>query len=315
MKQEKENSMNSKEPMKNETKGAQEGAMPSIPLPNQGEGGAVYPGNDMGNNMGNTPGTLLPNQGEGGAVFPGNMMPQMPSGPAMGGGNNLIPTIIGTIISTHPRPNEPCRFCNNNTNRTGTIRFLNAASGYNPFRVFINENLVSSEFSFGDVTDYAKVSVGNQMITVMGENGYIFLQQQVNIMMNDFMTIAIVNTDSGLALQMISDKGCERGTNRACIRAANLAYNSGALSVTIGNQQVNFPNLTYRAVADFEQIWPGLYLYAVTRNIVARFPGNVSNILLTAPLQVQRDRNYTIYLLNWNRESRDTIKALIVEDM
>lgn len=314
MKQEKDNSMDSKEPVqkKYDTKGAQDGAIPSIPLPNQGEGGAVYPGNDMGNNMGNNPVTLLPNVGEGGAAFPGNMMPQMPP---MGGGNNLIPTIIGTIISTHPRPNDPCRFCNNNTNRIGTVRFLNAASGYNPFRVYINENIVSSDFAFGDVTEYAKVGVGMQMITVMGENGYIFLQQQVNVMMNDYMTIAIVNTDSGLALQMISDKGCDRGSNRACIRAANLAYNSGTLSVTVGNQQVLFPNLNYRAVADFEQIWPGLYIYAVTRNTVARFPANLNQVLLTAPLQVQRDRNYTIYLLNWNRESRDTIKALIVEDM
>lgn len=309
MKQEKENSMDSKEPMKRnqETKGAQDGAMPTVPLPNPGEGGAVYPGNEMGG----TPITPLPNMGEGGAVFPGNMRPQMPSG----SGNNLIPTIIGTIISTHPRPNEPCRFCNNNTNRTGTVRFLNAATGYNPFMVFINENVVSNEFGFGDVTDYAKVSVGNQTITVMGENGYIYLQQQVNIMSNDLMTIAIVNTDNGLALQMIMDQGCERGSNRACIRAVNLAYNSGTLSVTVGNQQAIFPNLSYRAVADFEQIWPGLYLYVVTRNLAARFPANVNNVLLTAPIQIQRDRNYTIYLLNWNRESRDTIKALVVEDM
>ena len=78
---------------------------------------------------------------------------------------------------------------------------------------------------------------------------------------------------------------------------------------------MNFPNLTYRAVAEFEQIWPGLYIYAVTRNTIARFMGNANQVLLTAPLQVQRDRNYTMYLLNWNRESRDTIKVLIVEDM
>lgn len=314
MKQEKANSMDSKEPkQKNyETKGAQEeGAMPTVPLPNVGEGGAVYPGNG-GTGMEATPVTPLPSVGEGGAVFPGNEMPQMPP---MGSGSNLIPTIIGTIISTHPRPNEPCRFCNANTNRTGTIRFLNAATGYNPFIVFINENIVSNEFGFAEVTDYARVSVGNQMITVMGENGYIFLQQQVNIMMNDVMTIAIVNTDNGLDLQMIMDQGCQRGSNMACIRAANLAYNSGTLSVTVGNQQATFPNLSYRAVADFEQIWPGFYLYAVTRNMVARIPGSVNHVLLTAPLQVLRDRSYTIYLLNWNRESRDTIKALIVEDM
>ena len=69
-------------------------ATPAIPLPNPGEGGAVYPGNQTNgetdgqlndteaNNMnsgingnngnGGGPVIPLPNPGEGGAVFPGN---------------------------------------------------------------------------------------------------------------------------------------------------------------------------------------------------------------------------------------------------
>lgn len=42
--------------------------MPVTPLPNPGEGGAVYPGIDSSN----TPAIPLPNPGEGGAVYPGN---------------------------------------------------------------------------------------------------------------------------------------------------------------------------------------------------------------------------------------------------
>ncbi len=295
---------------------------PTTPLPNQGEGGPVYSPDETQDAM---PVAPLPNVGEGGPVFPGNMFPgnNMPNRPDMsmpGMGENRPPMaggiagIIGTIISSHPRPNQPCRFCAPNMNRTGAIRFLNATTGYNPFMIYVNENEFSEDFGFAELTEYEYVTVGTPTITIMGENGYIFLQKQIEVRLNDIMTLAIVNTDNGLDLQMIMDQGCTRGSNLSCIRAVNFAYNSGSLSVNIGNQRVNFPNLRYRAVANFEQIWPSLYVYTVSRELGARRPG-VNNILLAAPLNVQADRNYTIYLLNWNANSVDTIKALIVEDM
>ncbi len=294
---------------------------PTTPLPNPGEGGPVYSPDEAQDAM---PVIPLPNEGEGGAVFPGNsfpgnMFPGRPDRPTQGMGDNRPPIggiagIIGTIISSHPRPNQPCRFCAPNINRTGMIRFLNAATGYNPFIIYVNENEFSEDFGFAELTDYENISVGTPTITIMGENGYIFIQKQIEVKLNDIMTLAIVNTDSGLDLQMIMDQGCTRGSNLSCIRAANLAYNSGSLSVNIGNQRVNFPNLRYRAVANFEQIWPSLYVYTVSREMGARRPG-MNNILLAAPLNVQADRNYTIYLLNWKTNSSDAIKALIVEDM
>lgn len=228
----------------------------------------------------------------------------------------MLSNIIGTIISTHPRPNVPCRLCNSSSTRSGYIRFLNAATGYNPFVIFVNDSMISDNFNFAEVTDYERISDGRQIVTVMGENGYIYVQKPIDVTANQYATVAIINTDSGLDIQMIADNGCDRGSNMACIRAANLAHNSGALSVVVGNQYVNFTNLRYRAVADFESIWPGLYIYTVSRNMTARFPGFGGNLLLTASIAVQKNRNYTIYLLNWKRDNNnDTIKALIVEDM
>ena len=271
----------------------------------------MHPGNTNGNIQDNTPVILLPNPGEGGPVYPGNMNNQ-----GNNNVNNMLSNIIGTIISTHPRPNVPCRLCNSSSTRSGYIRFLNAATGYNPFVIFVNDSMISDNFNFAEVTDYERISDGRHIVTVMGENGYIYVQKPIDATANQYATVAIINTDSGLDIQMIADNGCDRGSNMACIRAANLAHNSGALSVVVGNQYVNFTNLRYRAVADFESIWPGLYIYTVSRNMTARFPGFGGNILLTASIAVQKNRNYTIYLLNWKRDNNnDTIKALIVEDM
>lgn len=298
---------------------------PSIPLPNPGEGGAAFPGmtDEMMQETGATPAVPLPNPGEGGAAFPGMQgmpgtgRPQPGNNTGNMGGNNasVLPNIIGTIISTHPRPNEPCRFCSPTNPRAGFVRFFNAATGYNPFVVFLNENMFSSSLNFAEITDYEQVGRGTQVVTIMGENGYIFVQKQVEFMDNEYVTIAIINTESGLDIQVIKEDGCDRGNNMACIRAANLAYNSGPLTVTIGNQYITFPNLRYQDVAEFESAWPGLYVYTVSRNMTARFPGFGGNVLLTAAMNIQRNRNYTIYLLNWKRDSNDTIKAVIVEDM
>lgn len=286
-------------------------ATPVMPLPNPGEGGAVYPG-DMGNNspdMGATPVIPSLNPGEGGAVYPG---PTWPQNNNSGNNNITLPNIIGTIISTYPRPNEPCRFCQPNISRAGYVRFLNAAAGYNPFVVFINENVFSNALNFSEITSYESVGANTQIITIMGENGYIYVQKRVELDSNEYVTIAIINTESGLDIEVIEDTGCDRRANSACVRAANLSHNSGTLNVVIGNQYITFPNLKFKDVSSFERIMPGVYVYTVTKNTVARF---APTMLLTAAVGIQRNRNYTIYLLNWNRDSTDTIKALIVEDM
>lgn len=272
--------------------------------------------NPMNNNIGNQMGTPMNNNmpNRMGRTMDNNMSNQMENNMGNDQGR-MMPNMIGTVISTHPRPNEPCRLCNPSNTRNGFIRFLNAAAGYNPFVIFVNENMVSSGLNFAEITEYERTSAGRQVITVMGENGYIYAQKPIDVTANTYSTIAVVNTDSGLDIQMIDDTGCDRGSNMSCIRAANLSYNSGPLSVMIGNQYVNFPNLRYRAVADFESIWPGFYIYTVSRNMVARFPGFGGTVLLAAALAVQKDRNYTIYLLNWKRDSSDSVKALVVEDM
>ena len=278
-------------------------ATPMIPLPNPGEGGAVYPGttqpdtngnNNMNGNMGNLPNNMFPNIGN----LP-NFIPQ---------------NIIGTIISTHPRPNEPCRFCNPNITRSGNVRFINAAVGYNPFVVFVNENIFSTSFAFGELTGYERVAEGNQIVTIMGENGYIYVQKPVQIQSNETVTMAIVNSDSGLDIEIIPDVRCNRGNNMSCVRAVNLAYYSNALSVVIGNQYINFNNIRFKDVSNYETIWSGQYIYSVMRNAVARVPGMGGAVLLTSYLNVQNNRNYTMYILNWQNSS-DAIKVIVVEEV
>lgn len=296
------------------------GQIPVIPLPNPGEGGPVYPGDDMNEenqtiiDPGQIPVIPLPNPGEGGPVYPGNNNMGNNQGNNIGNNQgNFFPTIPGSIIITYPRPNENCSFCVPGSNRNGKLRFLNATTGYNPFWIYINDKLLVNDFGFGDITEYVDVAAGDPTITLMGENGYVYLQQPVNVKGQSIQTIAIVNSDLGLALKIIPDENCERTRATSCVRVGNLSYRSGPLNLVIGNRYVTFRNVNQGEITEFATIWPGEYSYTVSRANNAMYPIWGSTILLQSVLYLQRDKNYTIYLFQYN-PSADAIKAVIVED-
>ncbi len=254
------------------------GATPVIPLPNPGEGGPVYPGNNTGGNNGNS-------------------NPQ--------GGLN-IPAIIGTIITTFPRPGEPCKFCANSSQTTGKVRFLNAASNYNPFRVYINDQLFVQTLNFAEVTAYEKVPNGYQIVTIMGDNNYIYIQKPVMVPRAGAVTIAICNTQTGLDLFVISDTACSRSNYLSCLRVCNLSLDSGALSVVVGNNDVSFMNVSFQEITGYKILTPENYLFYVLNGR--------RRIILTSILSVKRNASYTMYLINWNVTSPDTVTVIMVEE-
>ena len=306
------------------------GATPVIPLPNPGEGGPVYPGNNTGgsgngntgngsnmggsNGNGNTgsgsnsgaiPVIPLPNPGEGGPVYPGNNTGGNNGNSNPQGGLN-IPAIIGTIITTFPRPGEPCKFCANSSQTTGKVRFLNAASNYNPFRVYINDQLFVQTLNFAEVTAYEKVPNGYQIITIMGDNNYIYIQKPVMVPRAGAVTIAICNTQTGLDLFVISDTACSRSNYLSCLRVCNLSLDSGALSVVVGNNDVSFMNVSFQEITSYKILTPENYLFYVLNGR--------RRIILTSILSVKRNASYTMYLINWNATSPDTVTVIMVEE-
>lgn len=229
--------------------------------------------------------------------------------------SNVPEELIQTIISGYPRPNEVCKFCNGKTERIGTFRMFHAAAGYPSLVIYVDEILLNNALGFSEITTYENIPAGKHQFTIMAENGYLYLQKQLEIRTGIQMTLAIISTSQGLELQEIVDSGCRKADTMSCIRAVNLARNSGALTVTIGNQAAKFQNLRYRAVSEFAMIRPGIYLYAVTRNVTAQLLGLPGNILVTAALAIQKNRNLTMYLLNWNAGSGNGVRVLIVEDL
>ncbi|MBQ2989737.1 MAG: DUF4397 domain-containing protein [Clostridia bacterium] len=152
--------------------------IPVTPLPNPGEGGAVFPG-------GSTPSAdafpviPLPNPGEGGAAFPGDS------------GSVIIQPLPEFTL---PRPA-----------RYAAVRFLNATHGYAAFRIFIDGRLAVNLLDSGSASGYIRLSSGAHAISVVGQDGYVYIEKRFMFTSGTTSTVAVINRTGGLDLIKIAD--------------------------------------------------------------------------------------------------------------
>lgn len=250
----------------------------------------------------NTPAILLPNPGEGGFIdaisdTEGNIPIIPPSNSGEGG----YPS-SGSLITVLPRPTSPCFFCN--ASSVGNVRFLNAATGYNPFRVSVNNRVILNTLDAAEISDYGRVSSGEQTITISGQNGYIYISKPVQIEAGTKQTIAIVNTTGGLDLVSISDVSCNAPLPLSCLRACNLSYNSGPLNLSLSNGFILFRNISFMDVTGYNRLFTGNYDFFLSRQ---------GRVLVSFDVNVRPNSLYTIYIFNWNN-SPDAIRTMVLED-
>lgn len=267
---------------------------PVISMPNTEESDSSQ--NPDGRSI-NTPVVLLPNPGEGATILPA--LPS--SGTNLGNPNN---NILGTIITMFPRPIIPCFFCN--TTQYGTVRFLNAAAGYNPFVIYINEQLVVRSLENSEISQYGRVSAGRQIVTVAGQNGYVYIQKSITVKSGSATTVAIINTASGLDILEISDSACYASAGNGCLRACNLSSTNPSINVTLNRGYLTFRNVRYKEVTNFAYLPSGNYNIQVANS-------NSSMTLVSSSIFVRSNASYTIYVFNWSLYA-DSIRILVVED-
>ena len=278
-----------------------EADVPITPLPNPGEGGPVDSGNSMDNGAG-VPVIPLPNPGEGGPVDSGR--PNVP--PIF---RPIVPGGTGGSVTVIPGITFPCYNCT--ATSFGRVRILNASTGYQPFYVYIGNWMVASGLANGDITSYVQAASGTQTITVSGANGYVYIQKPVQVRASSSMTIAIINTASGLDIMEISDISCNAPSGTSCLRACNLSQNLGPFDVSIGNQNSSymaFTNVRYREVTPYTSFYPGWYqLY------IARTGAYPSTYVATAAANMSANNSYTLYMFN-APNATDGLRTMVVSN-
>ena len=150
---------------------------PVIPLPNEGEGGAAFPGNTQ---QGAAPVIPLPNPGEGGAAAPGNT------------GNTII---IQPLPGFVPVPQQ-----------LTSVRFLNAACGYPALSLYVGSTPVAGPLEAGRASSFVRFQAGRQTVTITDSSGYIYLQTRLRFEAGERTTIVVLLRDGGLELQRINEE-------------------------------------------------------------------------------------------------------------
>ena len=288
-------------------------AEPVIPLPNPGEGGPVYPGNmDTGvTDPGQVPVIPLPNPGEGGPVYPGNNGGSWVCPSGVCGGVTILPGIVGTVWPSASR-----------------TRFLNAAYGYQAFRIFVGNSRFVNLLNYASVTNYGRISAGYQTVTVTGMDGYIYIQKTMPFQANGITTIAIINTAGGLDLLQITDSCCPPTNGYSSFRVGNLAINTNPLDVIMSDGRVVYSDLRYKEVGAFKRIMPGTYQFFYADTDLMPMPAGLDIETLDSAwlgvypphetfgslyLNVVSNAIYTVYLLQ-SGTGQNNIQNLILMD-
>ncbi len=276
-------------------------AIPVIPLPNPGEGGPVDSGASQ-DNGGGIPVIPLPNPGEGGPVNSGNRPPFPPIfRPVFPGGSGAVTVIPGITF--------PCYSCSSAP--YGRVRILNGSSGYHPFYVYLGSWLVASSLGNGDITRYVQAVPGRQTVTISGADGYVYVQKQIQVRSSSSMTLAIINTASGLDVMEISDLSCSAPSGNACLRVCSLSQDLGPFDVTLEsgrNSYTPFTNIRYREVTPYTSFYPGWYQMYISRT------GAYDNhYIATASASMNSNHSYTLYLFN-GQNTADGLSTLVVSN-
>ena len=287
-------------------------AEPVIPLPSPGEGGPVYPGDDIAAE----PVIPLPNPGEGGPVYPGNTI----GGTVIGGHQHwncggvcgtILPGVIGSVWPSASK-----------------VRFLNAAYNYPAFRIFVGNTRFVNLLNYASVSTYGRVNTGFQTVTVTGTDGYIYIQKTMPFQANSATTIAIINTAGGMDLLQINDSTSLPANGLSSFRIGNLAYNSGPLDVLMSDGRVVYSDLRYKEIGAFKRIVPGVYQFFYADTNLMPMPVSMDIETLDSAwlgvypphetfgslyINIASNAVYSVYLLQ-SGSNRNNIQNLILMD-
>lgn len=264
----------------------------------------------------------LPEYGDNGFVTPdaGHVPVPLPEI-----GTPISPGRPGPFIPVRPQPNPPCYYCT--TSRNSSVRFLNAAVGYRPFRVYINNRFIINGLGYASLTPYGKIAGGFQTITITGMNGYVYLRKSMPIRSDESSTMAIINTPGGIDLLQISDTSCVRPASMSCFRVCNLASNTNPLDVILTDGRVVFSDVRFKEVTPFRRARPGEYAFYLAETNLRPMPRfmdietmNAETAVFELPkalvsfyVDIGRNAVYTVYILSV-ANMPDSVQTIVIED-
>ncbi len=197
-------------------------------------------------------------------------------------------------------------------NGEAEIRFLHAAPNYTALRISVDARVFTGRLSYRRATDYEDVAAGTRTVTITGATypRRIYYRAQIPFRAGEVLTLAIIQTASGLDLVRVADSACAGASRgRACIRAVNLVNGSGGLDVNQFTQNTIFSDVQFREITSYRRAAEGDYSFYISPT------GTGSGDALTSFFaEIDAGTPYTFYILgSWG--SHPNLRVKVLEDL
>ena len=257
-------------------------------------------------------------------------LPSFPNTPVYDTSQNTqpglnIPVTLPSFPDTPVYNTQVPVYPNVSVERYTYIRILHANETIGAVNVLINGKLIASGLTYGALTSYTTESPGAILITVVSTNNPAQYVAQETLSFNNgtTYTVALIASMNGMVsssgfsstLYQIEDTSCTKAFYNSCMRAVNLAVDTGAVNVALADGRIIAKDLSYLAISAFRQFTPGRYRVIVyesscnssiqpraTISIIPIIVGNASstctaNLLLSTEIEIASNKVYTSYIL------------------
>lgn len=152
--------------------------------------------------------------------------------------------------------------------QVGKVRLMHAIPNAPSVDVYANNDLLYSNLSFGNVTNYLEVPAGNYRIDLYksGSKSSLLITENYEVDANTANTVAVTLENNEISFFVVDDTHKVGNKALASVRFINLSSNAPLMSLSIPEGDFLFNNVSYLETNNYYPISPGIYNFVVTSN-------------------------------------------------
>ncbi len=174
---------------------------------------------------------------------------------------------------------------------TGYMRVFQANNTLKPFKLYINDNLIDSSFTYKEFTDYMECGVGCYNITIKDMQDETLYTTSVYINKNNVSTLVIYGSADDIKTALLVDSSEDNyDSDVATIRYANFVNDDVAFDIYVNDKRV---------VVDLEPMQVSYYMEEKLgdNKFIAR-SSKTDKVLLQVPkMLLKKGYVYTAYII------------------
>ena len=174
----------------------------------------------------------------------------------------------------------------------GYVRFIHAIPNAPSVDIYLDDKIIFSGLSFGNVTNYIEVTPETYSVQLFraGTHTKPFIKEPLIVTPNSMSTINITYENNEIAFFSIDDTHTNSNPLLSYVRFINVAPSAPLLSLSIPDNRVLFNETSYLETNNYYPISPGIYNFIVSTSD-GNFSKYISNVKLDKNLYI------TIYML------------------